>query len=163
MLTKHNNIINNNHHHPINLFSQTRIVPKETHSLTHYTGITSIFDVSSHLKTIPSRLAGKIHFPHWHPVVNGSGGGTIISTLSFLWTTPITLTVLPSFMYLQKHHCQHLHKIIRNNFIFFMPFWYHHHYYERWCMILMFLFTKGRYLDLLFLNKIKYFTLLLTA
>jgi len=50
----------------------------------NYTGMTSIFDVSSHLKTIPSRLAGNIHLPHWHPVVKGSGGGTIISTLSFL-------------------------------------------------------------------------------
>ena len=66
--------------------------------------MTSFFDASSHLKTIPSRLAGKIHLAHWHPVVIGSGGGTIISTLSFLWTTPITLTVLPSLMYLQIWH-----------------------------------------------------------
>lgn len=65
-----------------------------------HTGITSIFDVSSHLKTIPSRLAGSMHLDHWHPVGNGSGGGTIISTLSFRCTTPITLTVLPSLMYL---------------------------------------------------------------
>lgn len=69
---------------------------------TSYTGMTSIFDASSHLNTMPSRLAGRIHLAHWHPVVNGSGGGTIISTLSFLWTTPITLTVLPSLMYLPK-------------------------------------------------------------
>lgn len=48
-----------------------------------YTGITSIFDASSHLRTMPSRLAGRINLDHWHPVVNGSGGGTIISTLSF--------------------------------------------------------------------------------
>jgi len=68
----------------------------------NYTGMTSIFDVSSHLKIIPSRLTGNIHLAHWHPIVKGSGGGTIISTLSFLWTTPITLTVLPSLMYLQK-------------------------------------------------------------
>ena len=68
----------------------------------NYTGMTSIFDVSSHLKIIPSRLTGNIHLAHWHPVVKGSGGGTIISTFSFLWTTPITLTVLPSLMYLQK-------------------------------------------------------------
>jgi hypothetical protein len=50
----------------------------------NYTGITSSFDVSSHLKTIPSRLAGKMHLGHCHPVANGSGGATIISTLSFL-------------------------------------------------------------------------------
>lgn len=63
--------------------------------------MTSIFEVSSHLNTTPSRLAGSIHLAHWHPVERGSEGGTIISTLSFLWTTPITLTVLPSLMYLQ--------------------------------------------------------------
>lgn len=72
----------------------------------YYTGITSIFEESSHLKTIPSRLAGRIHFAHWHPVENGSDGGTIISTFSFLWTTPITLTVLPSLMYLQEERAQ---------------------------------------------------------
>ena len=65
-----------------------------------YTGITSIFEVSSHLNTMPSRVAGRIHLAHWHPVGIGSGGGTIIRTLSFRWTTPITLTVLPSLMYL---------------------------------------------------------------
>ena len=52
--------------------------------ITNYTGITSIFDESSHLRPIPSRLAGNINLLHWHPVVNGSGGGTIISTFSFL-------------------------------------------------------------------------------
>lgn len=65
-----------------------------------YTGMTSIFEVSSHLKTIPSRLAGSMHLAHWQPVEKGSDGGTIIKTFSFLWTTPITLTVLPSLMYL---------------------------------------------------------------
>jgi len=64
--------------------------------------MTSIFELSSHLKTIPSRLAGRIHLDHWHPVESGSGGGTIIRTLSFRRTTPITLTVLPSFIYLNK-------------------------------------------------------------
>ena len=62
--------------------------------------------MSSHLKTMPSRLAGRIHFAHWHPVGNGSGGGTIIRTFSFRWTTPITLTVLPSLMYLSYHQFQ---------------------------------------------------------
>ncbi|MFS7918456.1 hypothetical protein Hanom_Chr03g00201271 [Helianthus anomalus] len=50
----------------------------------HYTGMTSGFDESSHLKTMPSKLAGSIHVAHWHPVGTGSGGGTIINTLSFL-------------------------------------------------------------------------------
>lgn len=66
--------------------------------------MTSMFEVSSHLKTIPSRLIGKMHLAHWHPVEKGSAGGTIINTLSFLRTTPMTLTVLPSLMYLQKHN-----------------------------------------------------------
>lgn len=65
--------------------------------------MTSIFEVSSHLKTTPSRLAGSTHFVHWHPVDIGSDGGTIIKILSFLWTTPITLTVLPSLIYLEEN------------------------------------------------------------
>lgn len=73
----------------------------------YYTGITSILEVSSHRNTMPSRLAGSKHLPHWHPVEIGSEGGTIISTFSFLCTTPITLTVLPSLMYLQaKRRCR---------------------------------------------------------
>lgn len=52
--------------------------------LASYTGITSPFDASSHLKTSPSRLVGRMHLVHWQPVENGSDGGTIISTLSFL-------------------------------------------------------------------------------
>ena len=28
--------------------------------------MTSFFDASSHLKTIPLRLAGKMHLVHWH-------------------------------------------------------------------------------------------------
>lgn len=67
--------------------------------------MTSFFDASSHLKTIPSRLDDKMHLVHWHPVVIGSVGGTIISTFSFLWTTPITLTVLPSLIYLHSQEC----------------------------------------------------------
>jgi hypothetical protein len=64
-------------------------------------------DVSSHLRTRPSRLVGSMHLAHWQPVEIGSAGATIISTFSFLWTTPITLTVLPSLMYLQhKQPCQ---------------------------------------------------------
>lgn len=51
--------------------------------IVDYTGMTSKFDVSSHLKTIPSRLAGNVHLDHCHPVANGSGGGTIMSTFSF--------------------------------------------------------------------------------
>lgn len=94
------------HHQYLHVSSATKYHSKNRNTSTSflctydYTGMTSIFDESSHLRTIPSRLAGKMNFAHWHPVVNGSGGGTIISTLSFLWTTPITLTVLPSFMYL---------------------------------------------------------------
>jgi hypothetical protein len=63
--------------------------------------MTSIFEVSSHLRTSPSMFVGRTHLAHWQPVEIGSDGGTIISTFSFLWTTPITLTVLPSLMYLQ--------------------------------------------------------------
>ena len=73
----------------------------ETYQLSEcQTGMTSTFDVSSHRNTTPSGLAGRMHLLHWHPVEKGSGGGTIISTFSFRCTTPITLTVLPSFMYL---------------------------------------------------------------
>lgn len=51
--------------------------------VTGYTGIASIFEESSHLITIPSRCAGRTHFDHRQPVGTGSGGGTIINTLSF--------------------------------------------------------------------------------
>ncbi|MFS7950117.1 hypothetical protein Hanom_Chr06g00579591 [Helianthus anomalus] len=80
--------------------------------------MTSTFDASSHLKTIPSRLPGSIHFVHWHPVVNASSEGTIISTFSFLCTTPITLTVLPSLMYL-------LSPLVINLFFFFFFLYYY--------------------------------------
>lgn len=67
--------------------------------------------MSSHLKTMPSRLAGRMHLLHWHPVVMGSGGGTIIRTFSLRCTTPITLTVLPSLMYLErKEGCKRVRK-----------------------------------------------------
>lgn len=85
--------------------NQFNTIPNKNH-ITIYTGITSIFDASSQLNTTPSKLAGNILLLHWHPVVKGSGGATIISTFSFLCTTPITLTVLPSLIYLtntKKH------------------------------------------------------------
>lgn len=65
------------------------------------TGMASTLDESSHLNTIPSRLVGNVHLLHCQPAASGSDDGTIINTLSFLCTTPITLTVLPSFIYLK--------------------------------------------------------------
>lgn len=64
--------------------------------------MTSIFELSSHLNTMPSGLAGRMHLADWHPVKIGCGVETIIIKLPFCWTTLITLTVLPSFIYLNK-------------------------------------------------------------
>ena len=64
------------------------------------TGITSAFGSSSLTKITPCRIVGSKNLFHWQPVEMGCEGATIISTSSDLWTTPITVTVLPSFMYL---------------------------------------------------------------
>ena len=67
-----------------------------------YTGITSALWLSSQVKVRPSMYVGRRQHGQRHPVDMGSEGGTIMSTLSSRWTTPITLTVLPSFIYLQN-------------------------------------------------------------
>lgn len=66
------------------------------------TGIPVAFSDSVHLRMIPSIGAGSKTLSHWHPVVTGLVGGTIINTFSCRWRIPITLTVLPSFTYLHQ-------------------------------------------------------------
>ena len=73
-----------------------------------YTGITSAFWLSSQVKVRPSMYVGRRQHGQRQPVETGSEGGTIMSTLSSRRTTPITLTVLPSFIYLQNQMYSHL-------------------------------------------------------
>lgn len=63
-----------------------------------YTGTTSAFWFSSQVRIRPSTYVGRRHRLHWQPIEIGSDGGAIMSNLSWRRTTPITLTVLPSFM-----------------------------------------------------------------
>lgn len=65
-----------------------------------YTGITSVASLSSHVKMRPSIYVGRRHWAHRQPAETGSGEGTIMRTLSCRLTIPITLTVLPSLIYL---------------------------------------------------------------
>ena len=66
----------------------------------YHTGMTSKFWLSLQCNIKPLTYIGSRQQNHWQPVEIGAQGGTIMRMLSCRRTTPMTVTVLPSFTYL---------------------------------------------------------------